>query len=423
MVGKVRFYREDIYKEGMKNAMKKKIMMILLAAVMTVSAGACGKDQKEKPESGSSADTQTDDKSGKDADTKTDGGEGAAKADQVSYETDQCVTLGDYSALEISLPNEYKVTKAQIDDYALSMAQYNAKPVYKDTNKKTVEDGDTVNIDYEGKKDGVAFPNGTDKGYNLTIGSHNFIEGFEEGLIGKKVGETVDLDLTFPENYPSEDIAGAAVVFTVKINKIVKEDPDAKFELNDEFVQENYNYKTVDEFKEKVKEYLKESNKSSKEVDTRQAVINKLQEICEVKMPDELLEARTADYIVQFTNNNCGDDTTLKDYLSANYNGMTEEEFKSNITTEMQTNLKTELILEAIAKKEGIQLEEEAFQDYVQQQMEVYAHETAEDFYKANGVDAKSGEAYERKVFVCNLALDQVVDQAKVMYGASEQSE
>ena len=390
--------------------------MILLAAVMTVSAGACG---KEKQENGK-ADTQTDDKGGDDADTKADSGEGAAKADKVSYEADQCVTLGDYSALEISLPNEYKVTKAQIDDYALSMAQYNAKPVYIDTNKKTVEDGDTVNIDYEGKKDGVAFPNGSDQGYNLTIGSHSFIDGFEEGLVGKKVGETVDLDLTFPENYPSEDVAGAAVVFTVKINKIVKEDPDAKFELNDEFVQSNYNYETVDEFKEKVKEYLEESNKSSKETDTRQAVINKLQEICEVKVPDELLEARTSDYIVQFTNNNCGDDTTLKDYLSSNYNGMTEEEFRSNIMTEMQTNLKTELILEAIVQKEGIELEEEAFQDYVQQQMEVYTYEKAEDFYKANGVDAKSGEAYERKVFVCNLALDKVVDNAKITYGVAE---
>ena len=167
--------------------MKKKIMMILLAAVMTVSAGACGKEKQEKPESGST-DTQTDDKGGKDADAESDGGEGAAKADQVSYEADQCVTLGDYSALEISLPNEYKVTKAQIDDYALSMAQYNAKPVYKDTKKKTVEDGDTVNIDYEGKKDGVAFPNGTDEDFNLTIGSNSFIDGFEEGLIGKKVG-------------------------------------------------------------------------------------------------------------------------------------------------------------------------------------------------------------------------------------------
>lgn len=395
--------------------MKKKIMMILLAAVMTVSAGACG---KEKQESGN-ADTQTDENDGKDADADADGGEGTAKADKVSYEADQCVTLGDYSALEISLPNEYKVTKAQIDDYALSMAQYNASPTYIDTKKKTVEDGDIVNIDYEGKKDGVAFPNGSDQGYHLTIGSHNFIDGFEEGLIGKKVGETVDLNLTFPENYPSEDIAGADVVFTVKINKIVKEDPDAEFELNDEFVQKNYNYETVDEFKDKVKEYLEESNKSSKEADTRQAVINKLQEICEVNVPDELLDARTSDYIVQFTNNNCTDDTTLTDYLSSNYNGMTEEEFRSNITTEMQTNLKTELILEAIAQKEGIQLEEEAFQDYVQQQLEVYAYESAEDFYKANGVDAKSGEAYERKVFVCNLALDQVVDSAKITYGAA----
>jgi len=390
--------------------MKKKIIMILLAAVMTVSAGACG-DEKLKD---GNTDTQTDDKG---ADTKEDSGSGTSKADQISYDVQKCVTLGDYSNLQISIPNEYKVTKEQVDDYALSMAQYNAQPVYKDTDKKKVEEGDTVNIDYEGKKDGVAFEGGTAAGYNLTIGSNSFIEGFEEGLVGTKVGQTVDLDLTFPENYPSEDLAGAAVVFTVKVNKIVEADPDAKFELNDAFVKQYYDCETVEEYKEKVKEYLENTNKSNKETDTRQGVIDKLREICEVTMPEGLLEARTEDAIVQFTNRNCSDGTALADYLADNYNGMTEEDFRSDITNEVQTTLQTELILEAIAKQEGIRLEEEAFQDYVQQQMDVNSYETAEDFYKANGVDAKSGEAYERKVFVCNQALDMVIDNAAIQYG------
>lgn len=381
--------------------MKKKILMVLLAAAMAMSAGACGKEAQKDSSGGAQAD----------------GKQSAAEADKVDYQAEECVKLGDYLAMEISLPNDYKVTEEQIEDYANNMAQYSAQPSYKDTNKKKVEEGDIVNIDYEGKKDGVAFDGGTDTGFHLEIGSNTFIDGFEEGLIGKKVGQTVDLDLTFPENYQSAELAGQAVVFTVKINKIVKEDPDAKFELTDEYVKKNFNVDTVDDYKKQVKDYLEELNKNNKTTDTRQAVINKLQEVCEVNLPNELLEARTSDYVVQFTNNNCTDGTTLADYLSKNYNGMTEEDFRENITNEMRTSLTTELILEAIAKKEGIELDEDAFADYVKQQMEVYAYEKAEDFYKANGVDAAAGEAYERRVFVCNRALDKVVENAKVAYG------
>ena len=392
--------------------MKKKMMMVLLAAVLSVSAGACGKEKQNDNQAG----TQTDDKQTEALDNEENA---TAKADQVSYDVKKCVTLGKYSGLQVSLPNDYKVTKEQVDDYALGMAQYNAQPVYKDTDKKKVEEGDTVNIDYEGKKDGVAFEGGTASGYNLTIGSNSFIDGFEEGLVGVKVGQTVDLDLSFPENYPSADLAGAAVVFTVKVNKIVVEDPDAKFELNDEFVRQNYDCETVEEYKEKVKRYLKEENKTNKEKDTRQEVINILLENSKVTIPDELMEARLEDSILIFTNRNCTDGTTLKDFLTTNYNGMTEEDFRSDIANEVKTNLQTELILEAIAQEEGVKLEEEAFQDYVQQQMEANGYASAEDFYKANGVTAKSGETYERKVFVCNRALDLVIENAEVRYGVA----
>lgn len=396
--------------------MKKKMMMVLLAAVLSVSAGACGKEKQNDNQAG----TQTDDKQTEALDNEENA---TAKADQVSYDVKKCVTLGKYSGLQVSLPNDYKVTKEQVDDYALGMAQYNAQPVYKDTDKKKVEEGDTVNIDYEGKKDGVAFEGGTASGYNLTIGSHSFIDGFEEGLVGVKVGQTVDLDLSFPENYPSADLAGAAVVFTVKVNKIVVEDPDAKFELNDEFVRQNYDCETVEEYKEKVKSYLKEENKTNKEKDTRQEVINILLENSKVTIPDELMEARLEDSILIFTNRNCTDGTTLKDFLATNYNGMTEEDFRSDIANEVKTNLQTELILEAIAQEEGVKLEEEAFQDYVQQQMEANGYASAEDFYKANGVTAKSGETYERKVFVCNRALDLVIENAEVRYGVAPDGE
>ncbi len=146
-------------------------------------------------------------------------------------------------------------------------------------------------------------------------------------------------------------------------------------------------------------------------------MINCLQEICEVTIPDEMLNTRVEEAIEQFKKRNCSDGTTLADFLEKNYNGMTEEAFQTDITKEVQTNLTTELILEAIAKKEGIKLEEEAFQDYVQQQMDVNAYKSAEEFYKSGGSDAAAGEAYERKIFVCNQALDMVVENADIQYG------
>ncbi len=403
--------------------MKKKIIVVLMAAVMAASAAACGKDQKE-----GGADTQTnnqesetDSDTGTDSDTKSDS-ETEAKADKVEYDVNNCVTLGDYSALHLSLPNTYKVTKKQIDDYANNMAEYYAQPTYKDTDKETVEEGDTVNIDYEGKKDGVAFKGGTAAGHNLTIGSHSFIDGFEEGLIGKKVGETVDLDLTFPENYQSEDLAGADVVFTVKINKIVEVDESVEFELTDEFVKANFNFDTVSDYKKNVKEYLKTTNESNKNMDTRQAALDKLQEICEVTLPEELLTARVSDYIVQYKNEHCSG-TTLEDYLKENFNGMTEADFETDITKEMETNLQHELILEAIAAKEGMELDEEAFKSFVQEQMSSYGYGTEEEFYAANGVNAEAGEKYSRKIFVCNRALDKVIEDAAVEYGVTPENE
>lgn len=386
--------------------MKKRMLIVLFAAVLAASSAACGNGKKDSQ----TADTQ---KNGKDADSSD-----SASGVEFKYNVDDCVTLADYSKLKISLPNTYEVTKAQVDEYAEGMAEYNAKPVYKDTDKKKVEEGDTVNIDYEGKKDGVAFEGGTDTGFNLTIGSNSFIDGFEEGLIGKKVGETVDLNLTFPENYGG-DLSGADVVFTVKINKIVEPDKSAKFELTDEYVKENLNFDTVKDYKQNIKEYLEQQNKSNKEKDTRQAVIDKLTEICKVTLPEGFLDARVTEAIDQFKEQNCTDGKSLADVLTENYNGMTEEQFKADITNEVEVNLNTELILEAIAKKEGLELNEEAFKKYVKQQMDAYQYATEEDFYKTNGTDAASGEKYTRKIFLCNRALDLVIDQAKIAYGVT----
>lgn len=381
----------------MMTKMTTKAAVLFLTAAAAVLAAACGgKDEGKKQEN-----TQ----------------QTESAAGRITYDVQKCVTLGDYSKLQINVPNTYEITQESIDDYAQRMAEYYAPPVYKDTDKDTVEDGDTVNIDYEGKKDGVAFSGGTAQGAYLTIGSNSFIDGFEEGLIGKKTGETVDLNLKFPDPYPNnEELSGADVVFTVTVNKIVEKDTTVKVELTDEFVKENLKADSVKEFKKNIKGFLKASSESSKKKDTMQAVADKLKEICKVELPEGLLEARTEDYITQFKNNYCAD-TTLAEYLKANFNGMSEEDFRKDAASQVENNLPVEFILEVIAQKEGIELDEDKFQEFVKTMMESGNYQTAEDYYKVNGVNVKEGEAYARKLYVCNQALEKITNQADITYG------
>ncbi len=380
--------------------MKKKLIMLLFAVVMASTTCACSsKKEKEKTQQGSA------DKSGIQSD----------------YKIDDYVTLGEYSGLTVTLAGSYEVTKDQVEEYALYNAKQQAKPVYKDTDKKVVEEGDTVNIDYEGKKDGVAFNGGTAQGHYLTIGSNDFIDGFEDGLIGKKVGETVDLNLTFPTQYPNKDLAGADVVFTVKINKIAKEDTSVKFKLTDEFAKENLSCDSVKEYKKQIKDQLELQNENQKQSDIRQAVINKLKEICTVKEPNGVLDERVTDYVKRFEAQNCKE-TTLEDYLKDNYNGKTVEEFRSESSAELKDSLHTELILEAIVKKEGMSLDEDAFKEYVNQQMSSYGYQDEDAFYNVYNSDAKEGEKFARKIYICNKALDKVVEDAKVETGSEKKS-
>lgn len=217
-------------------------------------------------------------------------------------------------------------------------------------------------------------------------------------------------------------MAGADVVFTVTIHKIVKEDKSKKFELTDSFVQENFQCENVSEFKKQVKENLETMNENTKTSDTRRAVLEQLQKVCEATVPQELLDARVDSYIEVFTKTNVTEEgATLEDYLKEKRDGMTQEDFRKEVVTEMESSLKTEMILEAIAKKEGIEIDEEAFKNYVQQQMTANGCEKEEDFYKLNGTDAESGEAYTRKIFLGMNALNVIVDNAKIEYGVTQE--
>ena len=183
--------------------MKKKVAILLAAFMLTGLLAGCGKDTA------------------------------------VGRDVSKYVTVGNYKGVEVTVA-PIVPEAAEVEAYALNLYQSSVTAENGGVVDRAVALGDTANIDYVGKKDGVAFDGGTDSGYNLGIGSGSFIEGFEEGLVGVKPGETVDLNLTFPENYGSADLAGQKVVFTVTVNYIIPGAADMKDEVVAGFQNEEY---------------------------------------------------------------------------------------------------------------------------------------------------------------------------------------
>lgn len=384
--------------------MKKKITALLLCAAMAVTVCGCGKDDGESVENTESTE--------------------AVSSAGVEYDPLDYVELGDYMGIEVSLEDDYAVEESDVREFIESnvLAYY---PKYQDTDKTTVEEGDFVNIDYVGKKDDVAFEGGTASGHVLEIGSGSFIPGFEDGLIGVNVGDTVDLDLTFPETYSNNpDLAGAAVVFTVTVNKIVEKQDITYENMTDEYVQyvaaqAGMPYETVQDMKDDAQQYLEAVSASQKDSATRSAVLEKLTEVCPVKeLPAGLLDARMEEVIAQYTNMYCSDGVTLEEFVESQ--GQDYDEFISSVTEEVKADLEAQIVMEAIAAKEEIEFDETGFADYVSRLMSSYGYSDEASLYQNYGLTAEGGEAYLKKVYVCEQALQKVVAEAKVTTGAAE---
>lgn len=371
--------------------MKKKLVVLLAAVCAVAMLGGCGSDKKN--------------------DKKSDKKESKSTA-SIDYNASDYVTLGDYLGMQVSLDSNYEVTDDDVKSKIETLiASY---PAYEDTDKTTVENGDFVNIDYEGLKDGVAFDGGTAKGTVLEIGSNKFIDGFESGLIGANVGDTVSLNLTFPENYQSTELAGQAVVFNVTINKIVTKQDINYDNITDQYVADNFSgqgYETVQALKDGVKEQLTKSNESTKETDTQSAILEKLQEVCTVNsLPDGVLDQRVKDYKDEM-------EKTLKDkynmsvedYLSSM--NETQEQFDTEVNDYMQKNLEVELILTAIADKEGIEVDEDGYKEYINNII------SNGNYADENALMDEYGEDYVKNIYRNNKAMDLITEKAVVTYG------
>ena len=299
------------------------------------------------------------------AETSAAAGESAAAETQAPVldapESYGSVTLGDYKGVDVEV-HDVNVTDDEVQSYVDSLVSYN--PVMKEVDR-AAKDGDTVNIDYVGKKDGVAFEGGTAQDYDLTLGSGTFIDGFESGLIGVKKGDKVDLNLTFPEQYGNADLAGQAVVFEVTVNA-VKESTDAK--LNDEWV-ENYSggdQTTVAEFLDETKKEMQEQREQSEHTIELNSLISTVMENANFEVNPEAIEYEAQKMMQSSQQSLAQYGIDLDSYLSMV--GMTKEDYEAQMRSNGEEYAKMKMLVQEIAAKEGLDQLTEADYKAIEQQ-------------------------------------------------------
>ncbi len=359
----------------MNEQLRKKMPLMIAAALSAVTLAGCGYDDSSK--------------------------------DLTKINVDKYVTsIGDYNNLAITTSSRNVITESDVQGYIDYVLEGQSELVK--SNKTTVETGDVVNIDYQGLKDGVAFDGGTDEGYDLTIGSGTFIEGFEDGLIGHQVGEEVSLDLTFPENYGAAELAGKAVVFKVKINYISEH---KKPELNDETVM-GYgieNVSNVEEYRNFVNDSLQESADNDYLSMKRDALQQALVDTCTFADVENL---GLYDYYVeqikkqtQTMADNYG--VSVDDVISGMY-GMDNAQYEESVGEQAKLLVQGALACAKVAKDQKIKLTDEEFNAQLKTDAEAYGYESAEAFKAAIDADDYRNFILQKKV------VDKLLETATV---------
>lgn len=352
--------------------MKKKILVLSVFAMLAAMLTGCG-------------------------DTETTETQSAAPLSELK--TEEYIETGDYSAFEVTVEPKQEITDDDVDMYIrYVLASY---PVH-DT-EYVVKEGDTVNIDYEGKKDGVAFEGGTAAGFDLGIGSGRFIPGFEDGLIGAKVGETRDINLTFPEDYQAEDLAGADVVFTVTVNHVYAT------ELTDALAAEmNPDAPTIAEYKAYAKDLL---------IQDAQAVYDNAvyDEITKALMADSNVKKDAPESLVNRYFDQAVDYATT--FAMANFNmdyetfvqatGNTVEAYEAGMKEEALSYANNMVLYQAVANAEGLTVTEEDIQAEAEKNAEAAGYESAEAYLES--IDRESFKDYLMRTKVLEYLAERTV--------------
>ena len=267
------------------------------------------------------------------------------------------ITLGQYKGLSAQ-KGEAVVTDEMVEAEINADLKRNSRFVDVD---REAQEGDTANIDFDGYLDGEQFEGGYGEGYRLEIGSKTFVPGFEDQIIGMKVGETKDINITFPENY-TEELAGKDVVFKVKLNSLcVAELP----EFDDEFVQDISEFETVDEFKADLRKEMEKRAVENVESAFRSDIMMQACENMTVDIPEVLINAKVEELVHTYANNFGVTDPKLTTEDIIKMMGLDDESLNTTIRPVAVNQVKQELLLEAVIEAEGIDIAGEAFDEYV----------------------------------------------------------
>lgn len=304
------------------------------------------------------------------------------------------VTLGEYKGIEVE-KKTVEVTEEDITAEIDSVRERNSRIIT--VEDRATKDGDTVVIDFDGYVDGEQFEGGKAEDYSLVLGSHSFIDNFEEQLVGKNIGDEVEVNVTFPEQYQAEELQGKPAVFKVKIKEIkVKELPEA----DDEFAQDVSDFETLAEYKEDLKKKLEESKQAALDREKEETVITKIIENAQMDIPEPMVDAQTRQMTQEFAQRIQSQGLSIEQYMQ--FTGLTPQKMVEELKPQALKRIQSRLVLEAVAAAENIEATEEDIQKEIETMASMYQME-ADKLKDLMGDD-------EKKQISLDVAVQKAVD-------------
>ena len=312
------------------------------------------------------------------------------------------VTLGEYKGVEVKKA-EAVVTDEDVENELTAARKKNGRLI--DVEDGAIEDGDNTIIDFTGYIDDKTFDGGAGTDYPLVIGSHSFIEGFEDQLIGKKKGETCDVNVTFPAEYHADELAGKPAKFVVTIKEVKRNELP---ELNDEFASEVSDFDTLDEYKADVRKKLQEKKEQDAKVENENNVIEKVVENAQMELPQPMVDTQAREMVENYARRLQSQGLNINDYMK--YTGMTPEKLMEQMRPEAEKRIKTRLVLEKVVEVENVEVSDEKLDEQIN---EIAAS------YKLEGAKLKEmmGEREKEQIredLKVQAAIDLLVEQAKL---------
>ena len=313
------------------------------------------------------------------------------------------VTLGEYKGVEVEKAKP-EVTDADVEAELKKVQDQNSRMV--NVEDRAVEDGDHTVIDFEGFVDGQPFEGGKSEAYPLVIGSRSFIDTFEEQLIGKNIGDEVEVNVTFPAEYHAAELAGKPAVFKVKIHEIkTKELP----ELNDEFAGEVSEFETMDEYKSDIRAKLAETKQQQATTENENNVVEKVVENAAMEIPDAMIDEQVREMINDYARRMQSQGISLEQYMQ--FTGMTIEKLQEQSRPQAEKRIRTRLVLEAVVAAENIQVSDEAVDAEIAKMAETYKMEAD----KVRSIMGEAGIAQMKEDMAVQEAVDFLVAEANLV--------